>query len=160
MEDKTEKTNSPKEGSSSLQRIKVDVRSHPPSPQAHFPCPPDITVSCDWMRSSNMKTTAWLTLPEQSVSYGVAHSCEGNFYFSRLPLPSSSHLWSSITCLRPAPALLSARSSSAFKKLLFFTCCCPQINRFIDHSEHGESVCTSPFDLLKPPCISCFPPYY
>lgn len=43
MGDKTEKTNSPKQGSSLLQRLKVDVRSQL-APPAHFPCPPDITL--------------------------------------------------------------------------------------------------------------------
>lgn len=43
-EAETEQTNSPRQGSSP-QRIKVDVRFEPPTPEAYFPCPPDTALN-------------------------------------------------------------------------------------------------------------------
>lgn len=49
------KTNSPKQGSSPLQKITVDVRSQLTPLQAHFPCPPDIAVQQPTRSVSHIK---------------------------------------------------------------------------------------------------------
>lgn len=81
----------------------------PQPPQAHFPCPPDITVCTGWPTTGHVigcTAQIWepqpaLTLPEQSASYGVAHSCvwEGRLFLLLCTSPPSPLF----TCLRPAP---------------------------------------------------------